>query len=80
MAAVGVTGVLNIYYMTLLTYVVYYLFASMTSELPWATCEHEWNTPACSINVADQSELNMLFTSKEYKKISAINCSTIFLV
>jgi solute carrier family 6 amino acid transporter-like protein 5/7/9/14 len=35
------------YYNQLIVYIMYYLFASMTSELPWATCDNEWNTPNC---------------------------------
>ena len=37
------------YYVILVAYVIYYLFASMTSELPWASCGNEWNTPSCAV-------------------------------
>lgn len=46
-AIVVVTVLVNIYYNVLNTYALYFLFASITNELPWATCGHEWNTKYC---------------------------------
>ena len=40
---------LDCYYNVILAWTFYYLFASLTSELPWATCDHEWNTEKCSL-------------------------------
>ena len=37
-----------IYGAILIAYCLHFIFASMTTELPWATCGHEWNTPLCS--------------------------------
>ncbi|XP_033739697.1 sodium- and chloride-dependent glycine transporter 2-like isoform X2 [Pecten maximus] len=35
------------YYVMLTTWVIYYLYQSFYSPLPWSTCGNEWNTPDC---------------------------------
>ncbi|KAJ8312336.1 LOW QUALITY PROTEIN: hypothetical protein KUTeg_009709 [Tegillarca granosa] len=42
----------GMYYNTVIAWSVYYLFASFQSEVPWAHCNNEWNTPNC-ISVTD---------------------------
>lgn len=37
----------NTYYNVLIAYSLYYLFASITNELPWGSCGHAWNTKNC---------------------------------
>ncbi|XP_043943546.1 sodium- and chloride-dependent GABA transporter 2-like [Protopterus annectens] len=39
---------LNIYYIIVLAWAVFYLFSSFAAELPWASCNHEWNTENCA--------------------------------
>ncbi|XP_066559183.1 sodium- and chloride-dependent GABA transporter 2-like isoform X2 [Amia ocellicauda] len=34
-------------YMIVLAWSFFYLFSSFSSELPWASCGHTWNTDAC---------------------------------
>ncbi|XP_043936062.1 sodium- and chloride-dependent GABA transporter 2-like isoform X2 [Protopterus annectens] len=50
--------VLNLYYVVVLAWTFFYLFSSFTSELPWAKCNHTWNTDSCvefqSINTSSQ--------------------------
>ena len=39
-----------------MAYGLFYLFASITSKLPWASCNNEWNTPNC---VTEYGEFNV---------------------
>uniref|UniRef100_A0A8C4MSP2 Transporter n=1 Tax=Equus asinus asinus TaxID=83772 RepID=A0A8C4MSP2_EQUAS len=43
-ASVVIESYLNIYYIVILAWALFYLFSSFTSELPWTTCTHNWNT------------------------------------
>ena len=42
-----VNALVCIYYNVIIALSIYYLFASLTTELPWASCGHAWNTEAC---------------------------------
>jgi SNF family Na+-dependent transporter len=38
----------NVYYEVILAWALRYLFASFNLDLPWKSCQHEWNTKCCS--------------------------------
>lgn len=42
-----VSGMACIYYNSVISWILYYLYSSFTGELPWASCKHWWNTPTC---------------------------------
>ncbi|XP_036188204.1 sodium- and chloride-dependent taurine transporter isoform X2 [Myotis myotis] len=46
-ASIVIVSLLNVYYIIILAWATYYLFQSFQSELPWAHCNHTWNTPYC---------------------------------
>uniref|UniRef100_A0A8C6HNN4 Transporter n=1 Tax=Mus spicilegus TaxID=10103 RepID=A0A8C6HNN4_MUSSI len=47
MASVVIESYLNIYYIIILAWALFYLFSSFTWELPWTTCTNSWNTEHC---------------------------------
>jgi len=38
---------LNVYYIVVLSWGLYYFWSSLSTDLPWRTCENDWNTPSC---------------------------------
>ncbi|XP_061184918.1 sodium- and chloride-dependent glycine transporter 1-like [Saccostrea echinata] len=42
-----ISALIALYYNVVIAWCLYYLFASMTSYLPWQDCENEWNTCKC---------------------------------
>lgn len=46
-AAVIMAFWLNIYYIVVLAWAIYYFWHSFAFELPWATCNNHWNTEKC---------------------------------
>lgn len=46
-ASVVIVSLLNIYYIVILAWGLYYLLQCFQHELPWASCRHSWNTPNC---------------------------------
>ncbi|XP_058022617.1 sodium- and chloride-dependent taurine transporter isoform X3 [Ahaetulla prasina] len=46
-ASVVIVSLLNVYYIVILAWGLYYLFQSFSHTLPWAHCQQEWNTEHC---------------------------------
>uniref|UniRef100_A0A8C9URJ3 Transporter n=1 Tax=Spermophilus dauricus TaxID=99837 RepID=A0A8C9URJ3_SPEDA len=46
-ASIVIVSLLNVYYIIILAWATYYLFHSFQKDLPWAHCNHSWNTPHC---------------------------------
>ncbi|XP_013916735.1 PREDICTED: sodium- and chloride-dependent glycine transporter 2 [Thamnophis sirtalis] len=42
-----ISVLIAIYYNIILCYTLFYLFASLSPVLPWASCNNPWNTPDC---------------------------------
>lgn len=47
---------MNVYYIVILAWAIFYFFMSMRSKLPWSTCDNPWNTVTC-INPYSRKEL-----------------------
>jgi SNF family Na+-dependent transporter len=41
-AMVVISGLVSIYYSAIMAYALFYVFSSLTSELPWQHCKEEW--------------------------------------
>uniref|UniRef100_A0A673UBE4 Transporter n=1 Tax=Suricata suricatta TaxID=37032 RepID=A0A673UBE4_SURSU len=71
---------LNIYYIIVLAWALFYLFSSFTADLPWGSCHHEWNTESCvefqrtngSLNVTSENATSPVieFWERRVLKIS----------
>ena len=46
-ATTSVVFFVNCYYNIILTWALYYFFASFTFDLPWDSCDNYWNTEYC---------------------------------
>ncbi|KAK7886161.1 hypothetical protein WMY93_025782 [Mugilogobius chulae] len=61
---------LNIYYIVVLAWGIFYLFNSFQNPLPWSTCDNWWNTENC------QSKDNLLSTQNMFGNWSFLHNST----
>uniref|UniRef100_A0A8C6J5A6 Transporter n=1 Tax=Melopsittacus undulatus TaxID=13146 RepID=A0A8C6J5A6_MELUD len=59
---------LNFYYIVVLAWALFYLFSSFTIDLPWGSCDHEWNTGdhcyLCSLSFCTSPEGNCMELQK----------------
>ncbi|XP_045456543.1 sodium- and chloride-dependent GABA transporter 1 [Melitaea cinxia] len=47
---------MNVYYIVILAWAIFYFFMSMRSDVPWRTCDNYWNTDTC-VNPYDRTNL-----------------------
>jgi len=48
-ATTVITFLMNIYYIIILAWSLYFMFMSFSKQLPWAHCCNSWNTDKCSL-------------------------------
>nr|XP_012603743.1 sodium- and chloride-dependent betaine transporter isoform X1 [Microcebus murinus]XP_012603744.1 sodium- and chloride-dependent betaine transporter isoform X1 [Microcebus murinus]XP_012603745.1 sodium- and chloride-dependent betaine transporter isoform X1 [Microcebus murinus]XP_020143579.1 sodium- and chloride-dependent betaine transporter isoform X1 [Microcebus murinus] len=65
LASVVIESYLNIYYIIILAWALFYLFSSFTSELPWTTCTNSWNTEHC-MDFLNHSAASMVTLSENF--------------
>ena len=81
---------LNIFYIVVLAWAIYYLVSSMAAELPWASCDNWWNSAQCrpyhalcteanataTINLIDACAARQNFTSpvREFWEYALVFC------
>ncbi|XP_074663038.1 sodium- and chloride-dependent glycine transporter 1-like isoform X1 [Tubulanus polymorphus] len=79
-AMIIVTFCVSLYYNVIVAYCLYYLFASMTSVLPWSTCDNEWNSEYCTNDINDDVVKNVTYLNNatieiENGTVTLYNCS-----
>ncbi|CAH4028644.1 unnamed protein product [Pieris brassicae] len=60
---------MGMYYNTIIGWAVYYLIASLASinsELPWTSCDNEWNTPLCTPVTSPLANISSSTPAKEF--------------
>ncbi|KAK5639685.1 hypothetical protein RI129_012177 [Pyrocoelia pectoralis] len=63
---------MNIYYIVILAWAIFYFFMSLRSDVPWRSCNNEWNTKFC-INPYNRSSLYCFTDYTNSTKVCTIN-------
>ncbi|XP_064634024.1 sodium- and chloride-dependent glycine transporter 1-like [Lineus longissimus] len=71
-----VSWLISLYYNVIIAHILLYLFTSMTSVLPWTTCDNYWNTDACLLPPSKNDTLNATMTNGTFlSTASSINAT-----
>ncbi|XP_044198685.1 sodium- and chloride-dependent betaine transporter-like [Thunnus albacares] len=69
---------LNIYYIVVLAWAIFYLINSFQSPLPWSTCENWWNTELCHGRLSIFANPNIFHPESNWSFLSNITSAEYF--
>ena len=53
-----ISAVVCVYYNVIIAWTIYYFVLSFAWELPWSTCNNDWNSPNCYTRSSNSSQFN----------------------
>ncbi|PNF35567.1 Sodium- and chloride-dependent GABA transporter 1 [Cryptotermes secundus] len=66
---------MNVYYIVILAWAIFYFFMSLRSDVPWRTCNNYWNTRNC-VNAYERGNLTCWdesYNNTVYNKVCSVN-------
>ena len=68
LSAATIAAMLNIYYIVICAWAIFYLFASFQDPLPWNDCYNEWNTLYCNdpklqVNISERNLTDYFYST-----------------
>ncbi|XP_075987211.1 sodium- and chloride-dependent GABA transporter [Anticarsia gemmatalis] len=63
---------MNVYYIVILAWAIFYFFMSMRSDLPWRNCDNYWNTATC-VNPYDRKNLTCWSSMADMSTYCSLN-------
>ncbi|XP_069693500.1 sodium- and chloride-dependent GABA transporter 1 [Periplaneta americana] len=66
---------MNVYYIVILAWAIFYFFMSLRADVPWRTCNNYWNTPNC-VNAYERNNLtcwDQYYNSSAFHKVCSVN-------
>ncbi|XP_043237831.1 sodium-dependent proline transporter-like [Amphibalanus amphitrite] len=67
--------VVGLYYNMIIAWTVYYTYSSMTADLPWQYCNHDYNTPNC-FNFDDYEHCKAIYNESTWWIYNYGHCIT----
>jgi len=70
-ATVVISFFLTTYYIVIISWAMFYIFASFASEVPWSKCNNTWNSKDCwdgSLNESLKTSNDSRTPSEEFYK------------
>ncbi|XP_064598134.1 sodium- and chloride-dependent glycine transporter 1-like [Liolophura sinensis] len=75
--SVAISAVITMYYNVVIAYCIFYFFASMASEVPWNSCDNDWNSCLCETPGIGPNVSWVNFTRMECRELYANGTLTI---
>ncbi|XP_046671125.1 sodium- and chloride-dependent betaine transporter-like [Homalodisca vitripennis] len=74
-AAAAMSCWMNIYYIVILAWAIFYFFMSLRYDVPWRSCNNPWNTKFC-VNAYERNSLTCwkkFYNSTAFSTYCSIN-------
>ena len=59
-----ISFLVSVYYNTIIAWVLYYLFESFRSDVPWRDCNNKWNSAGCFEGPPSEKVISPINTTK----------------